>query len=159
MNERLKEIRHHLNMNQNDLGSRIKLSRSHISSLENGAREITDRIIYDICRELNVNEQWLRTGEGGMFSETEHFSLDEKAEKFNLTDLEIEIMKNYMELDDNVRKSIVGMFKKSFNEVAAATEEGLDIDKEVENYRQELAASKKAKKLSASDISSEGETS
>lgn len=42
---------------------------------------ITDRILYDICREFNVNEFWLRTGEGEMFIQPETFSLDEYAKK------------------------------------------------------------------------------
>ena len=69
MNERLKLIRTTLNLSQEEFGSRIGItSRSHISSLENGKRTLTDRIINDICREFNVNELWLRTGEGSMKS-------------------------------------------------------------------------------------------
>ncbi len=65
MKERLKRLRLILNLSQEAFGKRINITRSHISSLENGARNITDRIISDICREFNVNEHWFRTGEGG----------------------------------------------------------------------------------------------
>ena len=44
-------------------------SRGHISALESGKKNITDRIVKDICREFKINEQWLRTGEGNMFSD------------------------------------------------------------------------------------------
>ena len=65
MNERLKNLRISLNLSQEEFGDRIGItSRSHISSLENGKRTLTDRIIKDICREFGVNELWLRTGEG-----------------------------------------------------------------------------------------------
>lgn len=68
MNERLREIRLTMNMSQEEFGKKIGIeSRAHISSLENGNRNITDRIINDICREFDVNESWLRTGEGEMF--------------------------------------------------------------------------------------------
>ena len=35
--------------------------------METGTRNITDRTIQLICNEFNVNEHWLRTGEGDMF--------------------------------------------------------------------------------------------
>lgn len=68
MNERLKEVRLSTNMSQEAFGKKIGIeSRAHISSLENGSRNITDRIVNDVCREFDVNEHWLRTGEGEMF--------------------------------------------------------------------------------------------
>ncbi|EPR10259.1 helix-turn-helix domain-containing protein [Ruminiclostridium papyrosolvens] len=67
MNERLKIIRQELGLSQESFGNSINLSRSHIASLENGLRELTDRTISDICRIYNVNENWLRTGKDKMF--------------------------------------------------------------------------------------------
>lgn len=68
LNNRLKELRSFLDLPQEEFGNRIGIkSRAHISSLENGTRNLTDRIIADICREFNVNEAWLRFGEGEMF--------------------------------------------------------------------------------------------
>lgn len=66
LNERLKKIRNQLRLSQEEFGHKIGIeSRAHISSLEKGSRNITDRIIKDICREFNVNEDWLRNGTGG----------------------------------------------------------------------------------------------
>lgn len=79
MNKRLKEIRLAFNLSQEEFGKRIGIeSRAHISSLENGTRNITDRIIKDVCREYCVNEYWLRTGEG------EKEILNSKEERFAL---------------------------------------------------------------------------
>ena len=65
MNTRLKEVRLLYGLSQGDFGRRIGIeSRSHISALEKGRRVITDRVINDVCREFNINEQWLRTGKG-----------------------------------------------------------------------------------------------
>lgn len=69
MKERLKTIRQELNLSQEIFGKNMNLSRSHIASLENGLRELTDRTISDICRVYDVDEKWLRTGEGQMFIE------------------------------------------------------------------------------------------
>ncbi|CEP50424.1 putative transcriptional regulator [[Clostridium] sordellii] len=64
MKSRLKELRNSLGLSQKDFGAKLCLSQDHISSLENGRRKITDRTIKDICDEFNVNEKWLRTGNG-----------------------------------------------------------------------------------------------
>lgn len=37
--------------------------------IEKGDRVPSDRTIADICREFDVNEEWLRTGVGPMFRE------------------------------------------------------------------------------------------
>ena len=68
MNRRLKQIRNNLGLSQEEFGKKIGIeSRAHISSLENGTRNITDRIIKDTCREFGINEKWLRTGDGDMY--------------------------------------------------------------------------------------------
>ncbi|QNU66943.1 helix-turn-helix transcriptional regulator [Ruminiclostridium herbifermentans] len=67
MNKRLEELRQALGISQEDLGAKINLKRAAISMYETGKRNLSDRVISDICREFNVNEIWLRTGEGEMF--------------------------------------------------------------------------------------------
>ena len=116
MNHRLKEIRTRLNLSQEEFGSRIGIkSRAHISSLESGSRNITDRIIKDLVSVYNVNEEWLRTGEGDMFNESDTFSLDDYAKQKKLTELEFNILKTYMELDPDVRKAILSTFKNTLS--------------------------------------------
>ena len=64
--ERLNYLREKkLEISQEDLGNKIGVSRFSISNYELGKRNLTARVITDICREFGVNEIWLRTGEGG----------------------------------------------------------------------------------------------
>ncbi|NOW07818.1 helix-turn-helix domain-containing protein [Clostridium beijerinckii] len=68
--ERIKDLRKNiLKLNQEDFSKNIGLSRSNIANIEVGRINLTDRVISDICKEYNVNENWLRTGEGEMFNE------------------------------------------------------------------------------------------
>ena len=69
MKDRLMELRKTLKLNQEAFGAPLNLSRAAIGSYEQGTRTMTDRTISDICRVYNVNEIWLRTGEGDMFSD------------------------------------------------------------------------------------------
>ena len=67
MNERIKLIRLELGLSQEKFGKPIFLKKSGLSLIENGKNAVTEQVIRAICREYNVNETWLRTGEGEMF--------------------------------------------------------------------------------------------
>lgn len=67
MNDRVKQIRKALGMNQADFGSRIGLRNTAISKIENGENGVTDQTLVSICREFRVDERWFRSGEGEMF--------------------------------------------------------------------------------------------
>lgn len=69
MNERIKALRKHLGYTQQEFADRIGLKRNTIAQYEIGRNEPIDAVILSICREFNVNENWLRTGEGEMFEQ------------------------------------------------------------------------------------------
>ena len=78
-NDRIKEARKSLGLTQDKFGERLGVGRSAISNIEAGSRGVTDQIRLSVCREFNVNEDWLRTGEGSMFSDPDE---DEEITKF-----------------------------------------------------------------------------
>lgn len=69
MNERLKKLRKALDLTQQEFADRIGIKRNSFANYETGRNTPIDAIIVSICREFNVNEEWLRTGEGDMFIE------------------------------------------------------------------------------------------
>jgi len=100
-------------------GSRIGLTRSAISKIESGSSNPSEQTILSICREFNVNEEWLRTGEGEMFKELTgndeiatyvYGLLTDTENPFH--DLIIEIMRTYYELDSKSQKVIDEMIAK-----------------------------------------------
>lgn len=68
MKNRIKSLRKNLNMNQTEFGSKIGLKQTTIAGYETGSREPNDAVILSICKEFNVNENWLRNGVGEMFN-------------------------------------------------------------------------------------------
>jgi transcriptional regulator with XRE-family HTH domain len=66
MHKRVSEVRKAANLTQGEFADKLGLTRNFISLIENGNRDPSDRTIADICREFNVSETWLRTGEGEM---------------------------------------------------------------------------------------------
>lgn len=69
MNQRLKTIRKSNNMNQEEFGRKLGVTKTAVSKMELGTYNITDSMIKLICKEFNINEDWLRRGEGEMISE------------------------------------------------------------------------------------------
>lgn len=65
MEERLKKLRNSLGLNQKDFARSLSLGQSTWAMIEVGKRELNDRHVKLICNIYNVNESWLRTGEGG----------------------------------------------------------------------------------------------
>ena len=75
MNERIRLLRKHLGLTADAFGEAIGIVRSAVSNIESGRRQPTNQLITSICREFNVNETWLRTGDGEMFNA---LSMDEQ---------------------------------------------------------------------------------
>lgn len=69
MNERVRELRKKLGLSGEKFGERVGIKKSALSLIENGKNNVTEQMFKSICREFNVNEEWLRTGEGEMFKE------------------------------------------------------------------------------------------
>ena len=79
MKERIKVVRKALGLSQMDFGSKIGVKQGTVAAYESGARIPLDSVIVSICREFNVSERWLRTGEGEMFVQ---LSREEEITKF-----------------------------------------------------------------------------
>ena len=79
MGERVKELRTVLGLSGEKFGEKIGVKRSAISDIERGRNNLSEQNILAICREFNVNEDWLRYGTGEMFKD---MTLDEEIISF-----------------------------------------------------------------------------
>lgn len=68
MKDRIKLVRKHFGMTQSEFGEKIGIKGNTVTNYENGLRNPSDAVLHSICREFNVNESWLRTGEGEMLT-------------------------------------------------------------------------------------------
>lgn len=69
INDRVKELRKHLKLTQDQFSEALNITRSSLSVIEIGKSVVTERNIKEICNKFNVNPDWLRYGEGEMFRE------------------------------------------------------------------------------------------
>lgn len=68
MNERVKLIRKQLGWTQEQLAQRFGIGKAALSMIETGKAGLTNRNRNILVQELNVNPDWLETGEGSMFN-------------------------------------------------------------------------------------------
>ena len=124
MYERIKDLRkNHLKLSQEAFGGRLGVSRSVINNIERNALARPDQklsLIKLICKEFSVNEDWLLNGIEPMFVEPDTFSLDEFVKQRGATELELQIVKLYFDLDADTRKFLVSHFRSG---LAAAVNE------------------------------------
>lgn len=67
MNERIKKLRKTLDLTQQEFADKIGVKQNTVAQYEMGRNIPIDSVIFLICREFNVSEEWLRTGDGDMF--------------------------------------------------------------------------------------------
>ena len=100
--KRIKEIRNDKKLNQREFAKRLTLSQNHISYLEKGIRKITEKFINDLCKEYNVNKEWLLTGTGEKYIDM--------IERLNIDDEEIKnFLKKFMQLDMKTKVAIMNI--------------------------------------------------
>lgn len=115
MIKRIIQIRKRYKLSQERFAERLGLSRNFINQVENGSKNISDRTISDICREFNVNEEWLRNGTGEIFNKETTFSLDDYAKNNNLTEIEKKLIVGFMRLDPEVREAVCSVLENTFS--------------------------------------------
>ncbi len=159
MKERLKELRKKLGLTMEEFGSKLGVRKTTISSLENGINNLTEQMILLICSTYNVNENWLRFGEGEIFVESKQSHLSELAKQYALDDMGIKVVEAFLELSPEKREAIIEYVRSIAENFKNRSEEDIireRIDKEVEAYRRELELEiKSGKKLSRLDDLSE----
>lgn len=110
MKDRIKRIRMESNLTQQAFADKIGVKRNTVALYESGDCGVSDAVIKLICKAYNVNEEWLRTGNGEMYVPID----DEVAaivsnllEESNPTyDLVLKIVRTYSQLNDKDRAVI-----------------------------------------------------
>lgn len=154
IHERIKYLREEiLNIKQNDMSCKINLQSGSLSDIERKkTKTVTDRVINDICREFNVNENWLRYGKGEVFIENDSTILSSLIYEYKLDSIDKKIVEGYITLTSDQRDVIKTYVNSLVNDIndenAASKDEEDEIKEELESYRLELEAEKKGTKSS-----------
>ena len=147
-NERVKEVREVKGLTMERFGERLGVTKVAISNIEKGNRSLTDQMCRAICREFDVNEEWLRDGTGEMFKQGYSEQLTALAAKYQLPQSSIVMIDKFCHLSPEDQQRVYDYFVS----VVEAMKED-DIDAEVEDYRRQLTEEKRAEEGSSASQS------
>lgn len=156
INERLRHFRKEvLKMNQTDFASAIGMKQTGLSYIEKDGATIKEQVFKSICMAFNLNEDWLRNGTEPMYIQAPTFSLDDFVRQHGGTELELDIMKAYFELEPGIREMLVQHFKER---LTASRAEPSEMTVEEAEAAYIKSRSKIAQKAGSSALSTTADT-
>ena len=141
----------------------LNINQSYVTQLIKGRNQPSDRLIEDLCQKYNINEEWLKTGEGEMRRATSPLFLRDSS--LDATDREI--IESYIRMTPTQRQFIKDWIRSIADTMSANTTESAtppsepaanqqrtmtddEIEADVAAYRAELLAEKEAASTSSS---------
>ena len=172
MKDRLKQLRQELGLNQEEFAKALKIGRSTIANYEAGTRAPISSVISLICKNWNVNETWLSTGEGDMFiepdPEDELLRLANELAQDTSAEMKRRLVTAMLRLSPEQIETAIEWMRKTLaivdapaanpaKETAPAADPELTIDQKVASYRAELEAQEAARTSGVSQTGSADE--
>ena len=115
--ERVKEIRKTLDLTMEKFGEKLGVGKTAISNIESGNRNLTEQMSKAICREYNVNYDYLVYGEGEMFDNLPQTIVDELCVQYDLNDFDKALVEMYVSLPAGSRERIKEYMKQLVKKV------------------------------------------
>lgn len=118
INDRVSQLIEILDIKQKDFADKIQLKSNTLSMIKSNKRNITERTINDIIREFGVNKEWLIDGKGEIFNtniETQNY-IDKLVKQYNLSIKDKEILKAYVNMDEDSRNLFYNFIKSISNQ-------------------------------------------
>lgn len=163
MKDRIKHLRKALGLTQDEFANKLNVKRGAIANYEIGRNEPIDAVISLICREFNVNERWLRFGEGDMFVPDPGDELDRYLAERNADPRLASVIRRFASLPEDVQQIVLDAVSDAVAEWNAEDaakmqqserEPDDDLDAEVAEYRRERELEKRAAAESSESSSS-----
>ncbi len=117
--ERIKKLRKSLDLTQQKFAERIGIKGNTVAQYELGRNEPIDAVLSLICREFNVNEKWLQTGEGEMFKAEPSDALDQLAQEYHLSNADYILIAKFISLRPELRNKLFDFFREVISTVDA----------------------------------------
>lgn len=147
--ERIKEIRKYYQLNQDDFGKKLGITRSVVVNIELGRAPIKNLLIDHVCDIYSINKEWLLYGTGEMLKSTEQHLLNDLVKEFDLDEDELSIIKSYINLPKIQRKNFVSILKAMAN----PPDDEKTYQEKMQEVSTELLAEEQGKTSTVSTIS------
>lgn len=115
--ERVNQIRKTLDLTLEKFGEKLGVQKSSISKIEKDRVALSDQMAKSICREYNVNYDYLMYGEGEMFDDLPQTIVDELCAQYDLNDFDKALVEMYVSLPVGSRERIKEYMKQLVKKV------------------------------------------
>ena len=109
---RIKKLRKELDLTQQEFADKIGMKRNTVANYETGRNEPSASVISLICKEFNVNEDWLRSGNGEMFNPEPKNELDILKNKYSLSSQECALIDVFVNMNQKDRQTVMEFIVK-----------------------------------------------
>lgn len=112
INERIRYLRKNvLHLNQTDFAKKLGVTQTGVSYLERQGARITEQTIRTVCLVFGLREEWLRQGTEPMYVNQHTINLSDFVSIGDISELEMQILKAYFELEPEIRQKLIQHFK------------------------------------------------
>lgn len=158
INERVKAVRKERRWSQSHLASILGITQSGVSYMEQNGSTVSDQTIKSLCMAVpGLNESWLRTGTGPMYTQSSSFDLTQYILERDGDPLELEIIKAYLTLPKDIRQAVLDHFKKCLSQSLSSPAPAPTVEELEEEYikRHSASASTTASNVSSTTTDAE----
>lgn len=147
LGERIKKVRKESNLTQQKFAELVGSTQNALTGYETGRRNPSRSLINNICKTFNVNENWLRTGEGEMFVELpKNEALAAQMQSFlqgGTDSFRERLISLLLRLSPEQWEALEGYLRELTTPQNAAPDRADDdIERKVEDYRRRLVLEK-----------------
>ncbi len=112
INDRVKELRKAQNLTLDKFGERVGVTKTAISNIEKGYRNVTEQMFKLICSEFNVRKEWLRDGIGPVYDISDandmvYIEMLMNGVDSPFRDFVLDIIKSYCKLDKDSQIAVM----------------------------------------------------
>lgn len=105
--ERIKQFRKSIKKTQAEFGKTLGVGRDTMTNYEIGRVSPPDTFIQLLSTKYNISEEWLRTGEGSMYQETDTTLFAAFAKRYALTEEEQAVARYLLALSSEERQAVL----------------------------------------------------
>ena len=114
---RIKQIRKHNSLSQQAFADKLKVSRVSANLWETGKANCPERSLAQICATFGVSYDWLTTGNGEMFEQSDEQLVNDTMQAYpQFGDLERRILENWLQLPHSKREEILETIQRCFTD-------------------------------------------
>lgn len=109
---RIAQIIAHEGLKKVQFAAKLGIHQSYVTQLIKGKNPPSEALVKLICREFNVNEAWLVTGEGEPYRKPDAVPFADYAKERRMTEFEAQFVRTWLELPEDVREMLARHFQE-----------------------------------------------